>query len=137
MENWTRVSRLRPWHVAVFCAAIFMAGMMAPTLTTAQSSSKEEVYRQLGLLDLQRGRLEELHRQLVPGHSASASQQCALRRSCAQILKELHGAIVHIGPSNTSFSNFLVCAWYHFSWDQITIGNQESFRIRDVGAAAS
>ena len=49
MENWTRVSRLRPWHVAVFCAAIFMAGMMAPTLTTAQSSSKEEVYRQLGL----------------------------------------------------------------------------------------
>ena len=31
MENWTRVSRLRPWHVAVFCAAIFMAGMMAPT----------------------------------------------------------------------------------------------------------
>ena len=49
MENWTRVSHLRPWHVAVFCAAIFMAGMMAPTLTTAQSSSKEEVYRQLGL----------------------------------------------------------------------------------------
>jgi len=49
MENWTRVSRLRPWQVAVFCAAIFMAGMMAPTLTTAQSSSKEEVYRQLGL----------------------------------------------------------------------------------------
>ena len=45
MENWTRVSRLRPWHVAVFCAAIFMAGMMAPTLTTAQSSSKEDVYR--------------------------------------------------------------------------------------------
>ena len=49
MENWTRVSRLRPWHVAVFCAAIFMAGMMAPTLTTAQSSPKEDVYRQLGL----------------------------------------------------------------------------------------
>ena len=49
MKSWTCVSRLRPWHVAVFCAAIFMAGMMAPTLTTAQSSSKEEVYRQLGL----------------------------------------------------------------------------------------
>ena len=49
MQNWTGLSRLRLWHVAVFCAAIFMAGMMAPTLTTAQSSSKEEVYRQLGL----------------------------------------------------------------------------------------
>lgn len=49
MENWTQVSRLRLWHVAIFCAALFVAGMFIPTLTTAQSSSKEDTYRQLGL----------------------------------------------------------------------------------------
>ena len=49
MQNWTQVSRLRLWHVAIFCATLFVAGMVIPTLTTAQSSSKEETYRQLGL----------------------------------------------------------------------------------------
>ncbi|MEX0503322.1 S41 family peptidase [Alphaproteobacteria bacterium LSUCC0719] len=49
MENWTHVSRLRLWHVAVFCATLFMAGLLIPTLTTAQSSSREDTYRQLGL----------------------------------------------------------------------------------------
>ncbi len=49
MENWTHVSRLRLWHVAIFCATLFMAGMLIPTLTTAQSSSREDTYRQLGL----------------------------------------------------------------------------------------
>jgi carboxyl-terminal processing protease len=49
MDRWTRVSRLRLWHVAVFCGMLFLAGMTVPTLTTAQSSSKEDTYRQLGL----------------------------------------------------------------------------------------
>ena len=49
MENWTQIHRVRLWHVAIFCATLFMAGMLIPTLTTAQSSSKEETYRQLGL----------------------------------------------------------------------------------------
>ena len=51
MQNWTQVSRLRLWHIAIFCATLFAAGMVIPTLTTAQSSSKEETYRQLGLFD--------------------------------------------------------------------------------------
>ena len=49
MENWTHVSRLRLWHVAIFCATLFVAGLVIPTLTTAQSSSREDTYRQLGL----------------------------------------------------------------------------------------
>ena len=49
MDNLTRVSRLRLWHVAVFCGALFLAGMTIPTLTTAQSSGKDDTYRQLGL----------------------------------------------------------------------------------------
>ena len=49
MENWAQIHRVRLWHVAIFCATLFMAGMLIPTLTTAQSSSKEETYRQLGL----------------------------------------------------------------------------------------
>lgn len=49
MENWTQIQRVRLWHVALFCATLFIAGMLVPTLTTAQSSSKEETYRQLGL----------------------------------------------------------------------------------------
>jgi len=49
MNSLTRVSRLRLWHVTVFCAALFVAGMTIPTLTTAQSSSREDTYRQLGL----------------------------------------------------------------------------------------
>ena len=49
MHNWTRVSRLRLWHVTLFCGALFLAGMTIPTLTTAQSSGKEDTYRQLGL----------------------------------------------------------------------------------------
>ena len=49
MEKWTQFNRVRLWHVAFFCAALFAAGMFIPTLTTAQSSSKEDTYRQLGL----------------------------------------------------------------------------------------
>ena len=49
MENWTHLSRLRLWHVAIFCATLFVAGLVIPTLTTAQSSSREDTYRQLGL----------------------------------------------------------------------------------------
>ena len=49
MENWTHLSRLRLWHVAIFCATLFIAGLVIPTLTTAQSSSREDTYRQLGL----------------------------------------------------------------------------------------
>ena len=49
MENWTHISRLRLWHVAIFCATLFVAGLIIPTLTTAQSSSREDTYRQLGL----------------------------------------------------------------------------------------
>ena len=49
MEIWTYVSRLRLLHVAIFCATLFAAGLVIPTLTTAQSSSREDTYRQLGL----------------------------------------------------------------------------------------
>jgi carboxyl-terminal processing protease len=49
MENWTQISRLRLWHVAIFCATLFVAGLIIPTLTTAQSSSRDDTYRQLGL----------------------------------------------------------------------------------------
>jgi len=49
MDNWTRISRLRLWHVAVFCGGLFLAGMTIPTLTTAQSSGNDDTYRQLGL----------------------------------------------------------------------------------------
>jgi len=49
MYSWTRVSRLRLWHVTLFCGALFLAGLTIPTLTTAQSSSKDDTYRQLGL----------------------------------------------------------------------------------------
>ena len=49
MEKWTQFNRVRLWHVALFCATLFAAGMFIPTLTTAQSSTKEDTYRQLGL----------------------------------------------------------------------------------------
>ena len=49
MEIWTYVSRLRLLHVAIFCATLFAAGLVIPTLTTAQSSSREDTYQQLGL----------------------------------------------------------------------------------------
>ena len=49
MEKWTQFNRVRLWHVALFCATLFAAGMFIPTLTTAQSSAKEDTYRQLGL----------------------------------------------------------------------------------------
>ena len=41
--------RIRLWHVTLFCAALFCAGLFIPTLTTAQNTSKEDTYRQLGL----------------------------------------------------------------------------------------
>ena len=44
MEKWTQFNRVRLWHVALFCATLFAAGMFIPTLTTAQSSTKEDTY---------------------------------------------------------------------------------------------
>lgn len=41
--------RIRLWQVTLFCTVVFCAGLVIPTLTTAQSSSKEDTYRQLGL----------------------------------------------------------------------------------------
>ena len=41
--------RIRLWQVTLFCTVVFAAGLVIPTLTTAQSSSKEDTYRQLGL----------------------------------------------------------------------------------------
>ena len=51
MGNLGNLSRIRLWHVAFFCSALFCAGLFIPTLTTAtaQSNSKEDAYRQLGL----------------------------------------------------------------------------------------
>ena len=51
MGNLGNLGRIRLWHVAFFCGALFCAGLFIPTLTTAtaQSSSKEDTYRQLGL----------------------------------------------------------------------------------------
>ena len=51
MGNLGNLGRIRLWHVAFFCVALFCAGLFIPTLTTAtaQSSSKEDTYRQLGL----------------------------------------------------------------------------------------
>ena len=33
MEKWMHVSRLRLWHVAIFCAALFMAGMFSLSIS--------------------------------------------------------------------------------------------------------
>ena len=41
--------RIRLWQVTLFCTVVFCAGLVIPTLTTAESSSKEDTYRQLGL----------------------------------------------------------------------------------------
>ena len=51
MGNLGNLGRIRLWHVAFFCGALFCAGLFIPTLTTAtaQSSLKEDTYRQLGL----------------------------------------------------------------------------------------
>jgi carboxyl-terminal processing protease len=48
-KHWLTLSRLRLWHVAIFCSFLFVAGMSVPSLTIAQSSSKDDTYRQLGL----------------------------------------------------------------------------------------
>ncbi len=41
--------RIQFWQILAFCGLLFAAGIVVPSLTTAQSEEQQETYRQLGL----------------------------------------------------------------------------------------
>ena len=126
MENWTRVSRLRPWHVAVFCAAIFMAGMMAPTLTTAQSSSKEEVYRQLGLFGDIFQRVRESTEDFPDGWTNLAHMYVAEKEyfQAIKLYEKCHKKFY--GNADVSLLQYIARAYYDWAREQQDKGDLET-----------